>query len=167
MLRPEPAVPDDADGILQMRESAARWLLSKGVRQWEPGEVTLAEVVQQVHDRQWWVLRGGGRLRGALRLLDEDPATWLEPGSEAALYVHGLVVARDESGAALGAALLRWAESVAEQRKVALLRLDAVESNARLRAYYRNYGFREVGRVDPNDPRWYPAVLLEKRLQVS
>lgn len=116
-----------------------------------------------MRERQWWVLRGGGGLRAALRLVDEDPDTW-GPTPDQALYVHGLVIAREEVGAGLGVALLRWVEMFAAQKKVRLVRLDAVESNERLRAYYREQGFREVGRATFDDPRWYPAALFEKRL---
>jgi ribosomal protein S18 acetylase RimI-like enzyme len=153
----------DADGVVALRDAAAHWLVSQGIRQWEPGEVSPAEVTAQITDGQWWVLRGGSGLRAALRLVDEDPHAWGHR-DDPALYVHGLVISRQEVGAGLGVNLLRWVEATAAQRGVPVVRLDAVETNERLRAYYRRHGFREVGRATFDDPRWYPAVLLEKML---
>jgi GNAT superfamily N-acetyltransferase len=152
-----------AEPLLALRETAARWLASLGIHQWEPGEVSLEEIGSQVREGHWWVLEGDDRLRGALRVLTADPDAW-GGQAEAALYVHGLVIAREEAGAGLGAALLQWVEALALRRGVRLVRLDCVESNERLRAYYKKQGFTEVGRATFHDPRWYPAVLLEKRL---
>lgn len=163
MLRPTLAHEGQADRVLALREAAAAWLKSLGVSQWEPGEVSLAEIRSQIKNREWWVLETGDRLRGALRVLTEDLDAWSEQ-DEPALYVHGLVIARDEPGVRLGAELLRWVEDLAVSAGTQLVRLDCVESNERLRAYYKDQGFIEVGRVTFDDPRWYPAVLLEKRL---
>jgi GNAT superfamily N-acetyltransferase len=129
--------------------------------------VSLEEIRSQVREGQWWVLEGDDRLRGALRVLTADPDAWGRQ-AEAALYVHGLVIAREESGAGLGAAQLQWVEVLALRLAlrlgVRLVQLDCVESNERLRAYYKHQGFTEVGQATFRDPRWYPAVLLEKSL---
>jgi GNAT superfamily N-acetyltransferase len=163
VLTPRLAREGHAERLLGLREAAARWLASLGLRQWEPGEVSLEEIRSQVQEGQWWVLESHDRLRGALRILTDDPDAWGEQ-SGAALYVHGLVIARDEAGAGLGAGLLRWVEALAVSRGARLVRLDCVESNERPRAYYKSQGFAEVGRATFHDPRWYPAVLLEKSL---
>lgn len=157
----ECATPDDAAGILSLREAAARWQVGLGIAQWVPGEVTLAEVREQVEIGQWWVRRQGGALVGALRLLDSDPEVW-GPDDEDALYVHGLVTDRARAPRGLGAGLLAWAGDQAAARGRPWLRLDCVETNARLRRYYAGLGFTEVGRVGFSDPRWFPAVLLSR-----
>lgn len=33
------AGPEHVDAILELRDAAATWLLGKGVRQWQPGEL--------------------------------------------------------------------------------------------------------------------------------
>ncbi|MDK3257722.1 hypothetical protein [Blastococcus capsensis] len=43
----------------------------------------------------------------------------------------------------------------------AYLRLDCVEANPRLRRYYREQGFAEVGRRE-FDGAWDPVVLLQR-----
>lgn len=160
------AAAEDAPGLLALREAASSWMVSRGVRQWEPGEVALAEIEQQARAGQWWVLRDGVALRGALRLTEHDADVWGDDPAPA-LYVHGLVIARHEGGRGLGASLLRWAQVRARQHGRSLLRLDCVRTNTRLRAYYRDQGFEEVGHKKFDDPRWHPTVLFEKRVAVG
>jgi len=161
-LAPEPAGPADAEPLLGLREAAAARLAAQGVRQWEPGEVGLDEVAQQVRAGQWHVLRDAGRPVAALRLLWQDEAVW-GPQPPVAAYVHGLVVAQQRRGAGVGAALLHWAAARARDRGRSLLRLDCGEDNEALRRYYADQGFRVVGRREA-EGRWYSVVLLEREL---
>jgi len=156
------AVVADAPSILGLRQALEEWLESKGVEQWGRGEVSLSDVVQQVAKGEWRVVRGSDGLQAALRLLWSDEPVWQQQNAFAA-YVHGLMVHRAHAGYGVGAALLRWAEGQARQAGAPSLRLDCVESNARLRAFYAALGFEEVGRRDFDGP-WFSAVLLEKQL---
>jgi len=159
---PRPAEAADAQALLALREAAAAWLASRGVRQWEPGEVGVQEVREQVDAGQWHVVREDGAPVAALRLLWQDEQVWgLQP--PIAGYVHGLVVSQRHHGLGLGSALLRWAAGQVRGRGRCLLRLDCGEQNRDLRRYYTEQGFVEVGRRDSDD-RWYSVVLLEQRL---
>ena len=89
-----------------LREAAAAWLAVPGVRQWEPGEVTLDEVRRPVAVGEWHVLRDADGRVAALRLLWQDEQVWGPPPPVAA-YVHGLMVAARCCGTGIGAALLR------------------------------------------------------------
>jgi ribosomal protein S18 acetylase RimI-like enzyme len=151
---------DDAVAILGLREAAALWLAGRGIEQWEPGEVSLAEVRGQVSRGEWHVACDAGVVCGALRLLWSDPAVW-QRGGGIAVYVHGLVVDRGHAGAGLGARLLDWAAEHGRRAGAAVLRLDCAEGNAGLRRYYARLGFREVGRRDFAGP-WHSVVLLER-----
>ena len=166
MESPEPASAEDASRLLALREQAAHWLTARGIAQWLPGEVGVAETRAQIGDGEWFVLRRHGMAVAGLRLLEHDEPVW-GPQPANAVYLHGLVVDRDLAGGGLGTDLLRWAEcrTIAAGRR--FLRLDCVESNPTLRAYYRRAGFREVGPPvvgDFADRGWHPVVLLEKRL---
>ena len=154
--------PADAEHLLALREAAAVWLAARGVRQWEPGEVGLDELCDQVQAGQWHVLRGGDGPAAALRLLWEDEQTWgLQP--PVAAYVHGLMVAEKHRGSGVGCALLRWAADQAWAGGRSLLRLDCNQDNRVLRRYYTRQGFQVSGRRDFAG-RWYPVVLLERAL---
>lgn len=160
---PELAEIADAEDLLALREAAAAWLSARGVRQWEPGEVSLDGVRKQIEAGQWHVLRENCSPVAALRLLWQDDEVW-GPQPPDSAYVHGLVVAEQRRGADIGAELLRWAAAQALARGRSLLRLDCGEDNDALRRYYTQQGFRTVGRRDFTD-RWYSVVLLQRPLR--
>ena len=163
MIDLEPAISADGPRLVALREEAARWLTDRGITQWTPGEIGIAEVAAQVVASEWFVLRREGRVIAAMRLLSSDEPVW-GPQSDEAVYLHGLVVDRSEAGRSLGAALLTWAEQRSRDTGRTLLRLDCVESNMPLRDYYARAGFTEVGRREFTHRSWHPVVLLEKRL---
>jgi len=143
-------------------DRALAWLAARGVRQWEPGEVTLDEVRRQVAAGEWHGLRDDDGPVAALRLLWQDEQVW-GPQPAVAGYVHGLVVAGRRRGAGTGAALLQWAAHQARAQGRSLLRLDCGEDNDARRRYYAEQGLRPVGRRG-TDGRWYSVVLLERPL---
>ena len=147
--------------LVAIREAAVLWLSSSGIRQWDTGEVSPEQIRAQIAAGEWYVHRAGGEIQGALRLLWSDPATWGEQPDDAA-YVHGgLMIDRRFAGGRLAQRLLHWAEQRVLSAGRAFLRLDCVESNGRLRRYYREEGFREVRRRDLRNG-WWPVTLFEK-----
>jgi GNAT superfamily N-acetyltransferase len=105
VLNVRPAAADDAERLHALRETSARWLTDRGIRQWEPGEVSLATVRAQAAAGEWFLDREDGQLRAALRFLWSDPEIWGADAGRAG-YVHGLMVDRAYAGVGLGAALL-------------------------------------------------------------
>jgi ribosomal protein S18 acetylase RimI-like enzyme len=156
------AQPLDADVLLALREAAGRRLVTRGIRQWEPGEVSVEQIRAQVGAGEWWVHGRDGAVAGALRLLWSDVEFWGDRPDDDA-YVHGLMIDRCHAGEGLGRRLLDWAEHRAREADRPFLRLDCAEVNDRLRRYYRERGFREVGRRD-FDGTWWSVTLFEKPL---
>ena len=159
---PELASPADAPQILGLRGALENWLTSRGIQQWNPGEVNLSDLRAQLVRHEWYVLRAGIDLAGALRILWSDEPVWQDQNTFAA-YVHGLMVHRAHAGHDVGAHLLRWAGQRGRRAGARELRLDCAESNDSLRAYYARQGFTEVGRRDFGGDL-YSAVLLTKPL---
>lgn len=160
MLALVPAAERDVQRLRDLREAAAAWMRGQGIRQWEPGEVSDAQIQAQIDAGEWFVHRSDGGIQGGLRLLWSDLEVWGDRSDDAA-YVHGLVIDRRFAGDGLGGRLLDWAEQRARHAGRSYLRLDCVETNVRLRQYYRGQGYREVGRRDPGDG-WWPVTLFEK-----
>lgn len=159
----EPARPEDVHPLHQLRRRLEDWLHARGIDQWHPGEVPEREIAEQVVSGEWHVLREHGGIDAALRFLRDDPQIWGEQSAPAA-YVHGLMVDRNAAGRCLGESLLNWAAERGRAEGAHYLRLDCAESNAALRAYYRDRGFTEVGRTD-FEHNWFSATLFEKPLQ--
>jgi GNAT superfamily N-acetyltransferase len=159
----EEAGYQDSGALIWLREDATRWLQERGVRQWDPSDVSRGEIRAQLSERQWYVLREGPAVVGGLRLLWSDEPVWgLRPPDAA--YVHGLVVDKRHAGNRLGALMLNWAEGRTRQAGRLLLRLDCAETNSALRRYYCGQGFGEVGRRDLDGPQ-HSVVLFEKNLR--
>ncbi len=72
----EPARAADAEPLLALREAAAAWLADRGIRQWQPGEASLADVRHQVQAGEWHVVREAEAPAAALRLLWQDEPVW-------------------------------------------------------------------------------------------
>ncbi|WP_199421772.1 GNAT family N-acetyltransferase [Actinotalea solisilvae] len=166
-----PARPDDAAALVALRDACARWQLARGVRQWVPGEVTLAVVAAQVAAGEWFVEDHEdhddheGRLVAAIRVLDEDPLVW--PDRLPAGYLHGFMVDRELSGAGRGEAVLHWAEDEVRRRGHDVVRLDCVATNEVLRAYYAARGYAERGVADRTVAGLAPCLRFEKRLAAA
>jgi ribosomal protein S18 acetylase RimI-like enzyme len=153
----------DAAVLFALREAAARWQVSQGIVQWLPGEVSGEEFSAQVAAGEWVVLRDARGVRAACRLLWSDRAVWGDQPDDAG-YVHGLVVDRACAGAGLGRRLLDLVGERVHDEGRPFLRLDCVVGNQRLRDYYRELGFREVGQRQFEE-RWDPVVLMERALR--
>lgn len=143
-MEPEQADASDAAVLLQLRDDAARWLHERGIKQWAPGDVSLAQLAAQAGSGEWYLLRGEEPL-AAVRLLRDDPLFWEEQAERPALYVHGLVTSRT-APPGTGAGLLRWVECEAARGECEVIRLDCLESNEALRQYYEEQGYVQVGR---------------------
>lgn len=161
-----PAAPDDVRVLHRLRVEAEDWLEARGIEQWGHGWLSGSDLRAQVVEGQWHVgLTRSGDIAGGLRLLWADRDVWQTDDAFAA-YVHGLVIDRRLAGLGIGSRLLAWVEDRARKAQAPMLRLDCVESNAALRAYYGRLGFREVGRRDFEGP-WFSATLLEKSLTTA
>lgn len=156
-----------ADTLHRIRTSAEEWLARRGIRQWNVGEVPIDQIADQLDAGEWWLLVDrSGAIQAGLRYLSADDAVWSHEPRRAARYVHGLMISRDIAPPGSGAHLLAWAEARAMDEGISVMRLDCVEDNRRLRRFYRDQGYREVGRRD-FDENWFSATLFEKNLEMA
>lgn len=159
-----PACRDDAASLYRIRRDCELWLEARRIAQWGIGEVSVDDVSAQIDAGDWFVgLNAAGVVIGGLRYLVVDGDVWPDARGDGARYVHGLMVDRRLAEAGTGAFLLSWAEARAAAEGAHVMRLDCVESNQRLREFYRGRGYGEAGRRDFDGP-WFSATLFEKPL---
>lgn len=167
----------DVGALVALREQAARWLLSRGVEQWQPGEVGPDEVLGWLAGGRVYVaeathgpadgpaggLSGGlaGALLGSVRLAWSDPAVWGRPETGAG-YVQALMAARDPRARGVGRRLLGHAEQVTARTGRPVTRLSCLRGNTGLEELYRRAGYAEVGHRSFDRPGWAPVTLFEK-----
>lgn len=142
--QPAPATHDDVAEIWLLRRQLEDWIIAQGIDQWRPGEVPESVIESQVREGEWHVLREGGVLKAALRVLYEDLDFW-GVVEEPSVFVHGLMVDREFAGGRLGSSLLVWAAAEGGRQGAKWLRLDSSAGNPRLSEYYAGLGFTSMG----------------------
>ena len=158
------AVPDDARAVVRLRNAAAEWQLSQGIRQWTPGEVTEVQFANRARAGELYVVRRGQDIIAAVLLQWDDEIVWGVRPPEAG-YIHGLVIDRRHSGFGFGRSVLASAETHIASQGRRIARLDCVESNNPLQSYYTRAGYLEVGRNSfASRSGWRPVTLFEKHL---
>jgi GNAT superfamily N-acetyltransferase len=101
----------------------------------------------------------GSELAGGCFLVGESGPEWRgRPG--AALYLRKLAVARSHAGRGVAGSLLDWCRDRAGERGVPL-RLDCWDGSVKLRAFYREAGFRELEAVPSHG---YAVRLFEMEI---
>jgi protein-tyrosine phosphatase len=160
----ERATLAETDQLIAIHEDAARWLWSRGIRQWEPGAFPRDRLIACIERGEAHLVRLDGEQVGMAIVQEADEYTWGARPDDA-LYLHGLRVLRAYAGRGVGRAILRWAEEQVMSRGRIFLRLDCMADNIKLRAYYEDAGFRHVGeQTDEDEPDWR-ASLYEKRVE--
>ena len=158
------AAPREATAVLGLRDSLARYLLDRGIRQWKPGELPAEWIEERIAAGSVYVVHRHTQLIGSVTITREDTLTWGER-DDLAGYIHMLMIDRAFAGRGVGRSLLGWSEARIEADGRGLARLDCVQSNDRLRQYYEEFGYRMVGYRDfPEIPWVLKTALYEKRL---
>ncbi|GAB2592650.1 GNAT family N-acetyltransferase [Streptomyces capparidis] len=162
------ATEADLAAVVRLRDDAARWMLARGVTgQWRPGELDEDHFRRITARGEVWLAEAGGRVAGAWELWWRDEDAW-GPQPPVAGYVHRLMVDHACAPPGTGRLLLRAAERRVAAAGRTFLRLDCLAGNARLNAYYRDAGYRVVGRKEGKpQPGGAPKsfTLLEKALR--
>jgi protein-tyrosine phosphatase len=159
------ATESDLPTLVELRDSAARWLAGAGIEQWRPGEMTADHFRAVMRDGEVWVATDGpgGRVVGAWEIWWEDERTW-GPQPAPAGYIHRLMIDHENPVRGTGRAMLTAAEERIAAAGRSLARLDCAAHNPRLRRYYTDAGYREVGHQPHRLGSRYPVTLFEKEL---
>lgn len=143
-------------------EAAAR-LQARGIRQWTypppPGLARLLEKEIAAGHLYLARLATDQRPIGVFRLRWED-AYWANAAGTAG-YLHSFALCTDACGYGIGEQILGWIGDYLRDHQREYLRLDCIASNARLRRYYEEQGFRYRGQVVDGE---YTLALYELSL---
>ncbi len=87
-----------------------------------------------------------GRIAGFAKLGPVDFELPAGHGRDGAIELHQLYVAEAAKGTGVADALMHWAIAEARARGHAILYLSVFTENPRAQAFYRRYGFTDIGR---------------------
>ncbi|MCU0445511.1 MAG: GNAT family N-acetyltransferase [Microscillaceae bacterium] len=134
--------------ILDLLKQASIWLQSQELKQWafwqNPPADKIAWLQQGLDAQEFYLVKAENDIAGMYRLMTEDELYWGKQ-TQAAAYVHSLVVKKEFAGQKLGAKILQAIENQLIKRSIPRLRLDCVAENLALCAYYEKQGFVKVG----------------------
>ena len=153
----------EAPQMFQMVQDRIAWMNQRGIRGWNTTEYQerypLSYYAARARRQEAFglVRRTDGRIVCAGVLLREDPR-WAGSTSSAA-YLHNFVADTAERGA--GAIFLAQAEEWARAQGIRFLRLDCVEENTAINAYYEAKGFYPAGKCSDGP---YHGILREKKI---
>lgn len=141
-LRIRRATIRDAELVGDILNEAATWLERSGMPLWQRGELSAAELVEDVRAGLFFLAEYQNDSAGTFKFQIHDPVFWPDaPGPDAA-YLHRLAVRRRYAGAGLSTEILFWAANRTRKLGRSYLRLDCPASRPRLRAVYERFGFR-------------------------
>jgi GNAT superfamily N-acetyltransferase len=154
---------EDLVPFVGLLEAAASWLWQRGIHQWEPGSMRAQSPILSrfAQSSGLVVARSAAGLAGGCCLVSDPAPEWAGRAGDA-LYLHKLVVARPYAGQGLAHRLLAFCEERARAGAIVRLRLDCWDGNAKLRAFYRAAGFRELEAVPSFG---YSVRLFERELE--
>lgn len=161
-LTMQPAKPEELKAVMEILDDAARWLHSRGIKQW-PYPTPPSEwhaMTRHIATGEVYLARLDGRAVGTLRFKWSDAKLWHDDAGIAG-YIHDFAIHDSVRGQGVGAAMLEWAKEHIRARGKKLLRLDCVAHNAALNRYYRNVGLQYRGQAQDGN---YVGSLFEVAL---
>jgi GNAT superfamily N-acetyltransferase len=170
------ATDENLQVVLRLIDEAARWLHTKDTDQWArpwPDPISRDERVSRGLDgkKTWFVQDEMQNTLATVTIAthanpDVWPASaWADESTHNsdAVYVHRLIVAREQAGTGLGSDLFDWAgQRAARQYGAKWIRIDVWTTNFDLHKYYQRRGFEPAGYCA--DPKYPSGALFEKEI---
>jgi protein-tyrosine phosphatase len=140
-----PAAPAEEPEVGALLTEVAQWETERGYAGAWPAPFPMERIRPRLLAGDVYLAGppGAGAV-ATITLQWEDPAYWGERPPDAG-YVHRLAVRPAFHRQGWGGRLLAWAESATREHGRPWLRLDCAAANPRIRRYYAELGFREVG----------------------
>jgi ribosomal protein S18 acetylase RimI-like enzyme len=160
-IRVNRALGTELEDLLVVLDSAAHWLISKGISEpWRPGEWPRARIAESIARGEAYLAKLGPRNVATITLQWSDEVFWPNYPPDAG-YIHRLAVATGFHGQQIGSHLLLWAQLKAKENGKKYVRLNCMSANLALREYYERAGFVCCGEL--REARGL-ACLYEKKL---
>ncbi|OAB77724.1 hypothetical protein PNBC_01440 [Paenibacillus crassostreae] len=165
-VRAYQAKDEDAQDIMDILLGIARWLKSKGSRQWEGllhGEDS-HDMIGSISKGEVFVFKENGVCVGIV-ILKQQASPWdinlwgeHEAHLDNSVYVHRLAVSRGYGGQGLGKEIMLWVQQGIQFKDKDVIRLDCIANNELLNSFYLQCGFSYKGEVEgfSKYEKWLP-----------
>lgn len=156
----------DVGTYATLGRAAQAWLQSRGLGQYVPAahDEYAPAILARVAAGTLYTVLDGGALVGFFSL-DPVPSPWWPTDNVPALYLAGMVVAREVRGKGIGGQIIQWCVAEARRRTCLSVRLDCHADNLWLCKYYEAHGFTLQGRVEQHPG--YIGCLYQRAVDVG
>ncbi len=155
-----PARPVELALVMELIDEAARWLLARGIHQWEspPPPGLWAVIRREIAAERVYILtrEGSDEVIGTFRLAWNGAPLWTDEAN--AGYLYSLALRPHCIGHGIGPVVIDWLTRHFILHGKEKFRLDCIVTNKRLRTWYEELGFRYRGAAT-NGP--YVLALYE------
>lgn len=161
------ATSDDINGIMTIVKKVVPLMQASGNFQWSD-DYPNPEVFQEDIDRgQLWIGVLNSRIVSVIAITTEQSPEYVDVGwdiTEDAIVTHRLVVDPGLQGSGLAKAMMNYAEQLAKQRNIHILRVDTNSENKATQALFPKLGYQYSGKISlKKKPELY-YFCYEKRI---
>ncbi len=134
-----PAVPGDLEMICQLFEAAIQFQQKNNYIGWNSYDKDFIQL--DIEKGLLYKMVFENEIICAFSICYSDAMIWREKEQANAIYLHRVIVNQKHRGGKLFHKVLNWAISTAQEKKLTYIRIDTWANNAKLIAYYQDYGF--------------------------
>lgn len=142
------AILKDKEQILDILYEIAVYLKSKQITQWQewlaPEKTDLEWIEHLIKDDNFYLIKEKNSTVGIFSLSDKDDKYWGK-SIDKSKYLHSLAILPHYKNQQFGKNVIDLLKLNLKEKNYTFLRLDCISSNQKLKQYYLNQEFNEVG----------------------
>jgi ribosomal protein S18 acetylase RimI-like enzyme len=145
------ATNKDIDSILNLTKACAKFMIDKGIYQWNEHYPSKQAFENDVFRNELYVLEIQSKIVGCIVIsvfMDEEyfPIKWLTPNDNN-LYIHRLAIHPKHQGKGFAQKLMDFAENFARKTQASSIRLDTFSQNKRNQIFYELRNYKQLGEI--------------------
>jgi len=144
------ATSADLNAVMQLIRRVVPLMHAAGNHQWDDEYPNLRVFEQDVKNRQLWIVEIDRQIAGVAAITMDQPTEYAAVGwdiTETAIVIHRLAVDPSFRGKGVGIALMRQAETVAKEKRIATVRVDTNSANSVTQRLLPKLGYVYAGEI--------------------
>ena len=138
----------DIDRILRITKACSKYMISKGIYQWNEHYPNKLAFESDVKRNELYVIEINNNVVGCIAistLMDDEyiPVKWLTPNKNN-IYIHRLAIHPEYQGNGFAQQLMDFAEQHSKENNYSSIRLDTFSKNKRNHLFYELRGYKKL-----------------------